>query len=455
MTKNLTTGDPLRLILSFALPLFAGNLFQQAYNMADAAIVGLYLGSSSFAAVGASGSVQFFILGFCMGLCVGFSIPVSQRFGADDLGRMRCFIFTGTVTLVVFSLALAATCVILCTRILQLMKTPPDIFAEAWDYLCTIFAGMPFLIFYNFFSGNLRAAGDSKSPFCFLLVSITLNIILDLAFIVLFHWGVRGAALATVISQAVSGALCLIYILARVRVLVPQREERHWRVSDCATLLSMGIPMGLQFSITAIGSMVLQAANNSLGSLYVSAFSAAGKIKQLMMSPFDAIGAAVSTFAAQNFGAQKSDRIRRGIAQGLLAAMAYGVVACLVLIFAGQSLCLMFVKAQQKEILEAAGLYSRVSGFFFWLIAILNVVRPTVQSLGFTKRTIFSGVVEMFARCFVTFVFVPRFAFLAVCFADPAAWLCAVLYMSFTLLWCLRKIERDMSGTHTLHSTGS
>jgi putative MATE family efflux protein len=441
MTKNLTEGNPFKLILSFAFPLFLGNLFQQAYNMADAAIVGRCLGSFCLAGVGASSSVQFLVLGFCMGVSAGFTIPVAQRFGADDFSEMRKYVFIAVVFLAVFSAVAAALCAFFCREILSLLKTPADIFSYAYDYLFVLFLGIPFSLFYNTLSGFLRAAGDSSTPFFFLLISIVLNIALDFVFILSLKLGVPGASLATVLSQGISSVLCLLYIIFRVKILLPQKDDLHWNWKKCGILLSMGIPMGLQFSITAIGSMVLQAANNSLGAVYVSAFTAVTKIKQLMMSPYDAVGTAVSTFASQNFGAHKFSRIRRGIVQGLVLSVSYGIFASLVQVFWGRYISLMFIKSAETEILDAVAYFTKIAGSLFWFLGFLNIIRPTVQGLGFTRRAIFSGVIEMFARCAVVFGLVSRLKFTAVCMADPAAWACATVYMIFTLNFCLKKIE--------------
>ena len=258
MTKDMTQGSPLKLILQFALPLLFGNLFQQAYNMVDAAIVGQYLGSNALASVGVSSSIQFLVIGFCLGICTGFAVPVAQAFGAKDMDHLRQYIYIGFILTALIAAGVTALTASLTPQILRLLKTPDEIFHGAWQYLFIIFLGIPFTMLYNLCSGILRAVGDSRTPFLFLVLSSILNIGLDLFTIIVLKWGVAGAAAATIFSQAVSGVLCLILMVRRFTYLMPTKENRVWNQAMARRLLTMGVPMGLQFSITAIGSMVMQ-----------------------------------------------------------------------------------------------------------------------------------------------------------------------------------------------------
>ena len=444
MTKDMTQGNPLVLILKFSLPLLLGNLFQQTYNMVDAIIVGKVLGSSSLAAVGASSSVQFLVLGFCIGFCAGFAVPVAQRFGAGDYSGMRRYIFLGTCTSAGIALVLTTLCAILTPQILLVLRTTSDIFENARIYLLVIFLGIPFCILYNFLAGILRAVGDSRTPFIFLVISASLNIGLDILFIICFKWGCAGAAIATVLSQAISGILCLILILLKYDILKFKPNERTWSSQIFRRLIVMGLPMGLQFSITAIGSMIMQASNNALGSLYVSAFTAGSKLKQFAICPFDAIATSVSTFAAQNYGAGNIPRIKKGVRQGVLLGVLYGGFIGLVLIFFGRTLSMLFVKSTESAVLDASGKYVRCLGYFYWILGFLNVLRMTTQGLGFSNRAVFAGVGELLARSLGSFIFVPIFGYSAICFCDQAAWIFATVYITPTCLLCIRKIERDL-----------
>ena len=444
MNGNMTQGSPLKLILRFALPLLMGNLLQQTYNIIDAAIVGRMLGTQALASVGASSSVQFLVLGFCTGTCCGFGVPVAKNFGARDYKKMKDCIFHSAVLGAVIAAILTTACALLCPQILHILSTPEDIYRNAYLYLLIIFLGIPFTILYNLVSGILRAVGDSKTPFVFLAISTVLNIFLDLFCIAVLKWGCAGAAIATITAQAMSGTLCVIYIWKKAPLLHLEKENCRFRGRDARHLLLMGVPMGLQFSITAIGSMVMQSANNGLGSVYVSGFTAGMRIKQFIMCPFDAIATAVSVFCGQNMGAGKADRIRKGVREGIGIGVLYGVCAGLILIFAGRNLSMIFVGADAAEVLDASAKYLRCMGYFFWVLGILNVARMCTQGLGFSGRAVFSGVTEMFARTIVSIGFVSHFGYTAICFADQTAWVSACFYIVPTCLYCVRKVTRAL-----------
>ncbi|RHT17989.1 MATE family efflux transporter [Clostridium sp. AM33-3] len=436
----MTQGNPLKVMLQFAFPLLIGNLLQQTYNIIDAAIVGQSLGAQALASVGASTSVQFLVLGFCMGSCTGFGIPVAKYFGAGDLKHMKNIIFNGAVLTAVIAVIITVLCTLLCPWILQVLSVQSDIYANAYSYLMIIFLGLPFTLLYNYLSSILRAVGDSRTPFLFLAFSAVLNIFLDLFFILVADWGCAGAAFATIAAQAISGILCLIVIIRRMEVLWLSKENRVVRGDSITELLQMGLPTGLQFSITAIGSMVMQSANNGLGGDYVSAFTAGAKLKQFTMCPFDAIATSVSVFCSQNYGAGKIDRIHKGLRQGIAVGVGYGLFAGLILIFAGRPLSMIFVSKDASGVLDASAKYLRCMGYFYWSLGILNVTRMVTQGLGHSGRAFFSGVMEMIARTIVSLGFVETFGYTAICFADQTAWIAACCYIAPTCLYCLKKI---------------
>lgn len=436
----MTQGNPLKVMLQFAFPLLVGNLLQQTYNIIDAAIVGQSLGAQALASVGASTSVQFLVLGFCMGSCTGFGIPVAKYFGAGDLKHMKNIIFNGAVLTAVIAVIITVLCTLLCPWILQVLSVQSDIYANAYSYLMIIFLGLPFTLLYNYLSSILRAVGDSRTPFLFLAFSAVLNIFLDLFFILVAGWGCAGAAFATIAAQAISGILCLIVIIRRMEVLWLSKENRVVRGDSITELLQMGLPTGLQFSITAIGSMVMQSANNGLGGDYVSAFTAGAKLKQFTMCPFDAIATSVSVFCSQNYGAGKIDRIHKGLRQGIAVGVGYGLFAGLILIFAGRPLSMIFVSKDASGVLDASAKYLRCMGYFYWSLGILNVTRMVTQGLGHSGRAFFSGVMEMIARTIVSLGFVEAFGYTAICFADQTAWIAACCYIAPTCLYCLKKI---------------
>ncbi len=442
MTKSMTEGRPLRLIFEFALPLLVGNLLQQLYNVIDAAIVGRALGSDALGAVGASSSVQFLVLGFCIGICCGFGIPLAASFGEGNMKKMRGYIFNSLVLTAMFAVVITAACAFFCKRILVILSAPEDIFADAYIYLLIIFLGIPFNLLYNILAAVLRAAGDSVTPFVFLAVSAVTNIILDVVFIILFGWGCAGAAAATVTAQGISGLLCAVFVKKRLPELVPSAEDRRINRYYAKNLVFSGIPMGLQYSITAIGSMVMQSANNGLGSIYVSGFTAGMRIKQFIMCPFDAVATAVSVFCGQNLGAGKTERIRKGILSGIAAVVIYGIAAGMILIFGGRVLSMIFIDPSDTVVLDAAGKYLRCLGFFYWALGTLCVCRMSTQGLGYSGRAVLSGAAEMAARIFVSLVFVKSLGFDAICWADQSAWVCACLYIVPMCFHCVRKAER-------------
>ncbi len=445
MTKSMTEGSPLKLIIAFSIPLLLGNLFQQFYNIVDTAIVGQTLGSVALAGVGSSSSVQFLVLGFCQGICQGFSIPVAQKFGAGAKDEMRKYVYNGAILVTIFAIVITIAVVVLCPQILHLLQVNEEIYDYAYSYLVVIFAGIPFTLLYNYLAALLRAIGDSKTPFFFLAFSAILNIGLDFFCILALHWGCTGAAIATIFSQAVSGILCLILIIKKFEVLHIQKEDRVFSQEKSNRLLVMGVPMGLQFSITAIGSMTMQSANNSLGTIYVSGFTAGLKIKQLMMCPFDAFGATASTFLSQNFGAQKVDRIHEGLRLSLIIAVLYGALAGLIMIFFGRTMSMMFVSASEASVLDASAKYLRRMGYFYPVVGIVIVARMSIQGLGYSGRAVIGGILEMFARCIVALVFVPIFKFDAITWADQSAWVVAGLYLLPMCAIILKHVEQQIN----------
>lgn len=455
MTKTMTEGNPLRLILEFAVPLMLGNLLQQTYNIVDAAIVGQVLGTSALASVGATSSVQFLVIGFLVGTTCGFGIPIAKTFGAGDFKRLRVQIFHAYLLSAALAVFLTVLCTLFCSRILFLLSTPEEIYADAYRYLFVLFLGIPFTLLYNLLSAILRAVGDSKMPFFFLAFSTVLNIILDLFFIKVIRWGCVGAAVATVTAQAVSGVLCAYVIGKRYQILCLKREDCKLHSTEIRNMIVMGIPMGLQYSITAIGSMVMQSANNGLGSVYVSGFTVGTRIKQFFMCPFDAIATAVSVFCGQNLGAGKSKRIREGLWKGILVGVTYGILSGIILIFAGRILSSLFVKKDEMAVLNASSRYLFCQGCFFWVLGFLNICRMTTQGLGYSGRAVLSGVMEMVARVVSSFQFVPLYGFAAISFTDPSAWLLACVYMIPTCLLCISRISNQIKNTRVVCSDGN
>ena len=449
MEKDMTKGSPMRLILGFAVPLMFGLLFQQFYSMVDAIIVGHYLGVDALAAVGATGSVNFLIIGFCMGVCSGFAIPVAQEFGARHEENLRKYVANCVWLSLIFAAVMTVLVSALCRVILQVMRTPGNIIDQSYAYIFIIFLGIPVTYLYNMTAAILRSLGDSRTPVYFLALSSILNIFLDVALILWFHMGVAGAAVATVASQAVSGLACLWTVKRRFPILHVSRDEIRFDGKCGRDLCVMGVPMGLQYSVTAIGSIVLQSAVNGLGSLYVAATAAGGKLSCFLACPFDAMGAAMATYCGQNVGAGKLDRLGRGIRDCALLGLVYAAAAFGAMLAFAPDCAMWFIDENGGEdtalLVDLVSRYILMCTGFYFPLALVNIVRFSIQGMGYSVLAILSGALEMIARAVVGSLFVPRFGFAAACWASPAAWMCADLFLIPACLLCVRRLRRHKS----------
>ena len=401
MTKDMTKGSPFKLILGFAFPMLLGMLFQQFYNLVDTMIVGKTLGVSALAGVGATSSINFMIIGFCMGICNGFAIPVAQQFGAGKYSELRKYVFNGYVCSAVFAVAMTILSVVFCAPILRLLNTPDDIFMHAYNYIVIIFAGIPTVFLYNIVSGIIRSLGDSKTPVYFLVLSSVINIALDFILIIYVKMGVAGAGVATVVSQFISGVGCTIYMYKKFDILKATKQENVVRKRYVVNLCYIGVPMGLQYSITAIGSTILQAAVNGLGSSYVAAMTAGSKMFNFTCCPFDALGSTMATYGGQNVGAGKIDRLGKGIRAAMIIGAAYSVVALVVLFFTTDYIALLFVDAAEVEIIRLTRRFIIASALFYIPLTGVNVYRFCIQGMGYSVFAILAGVFEMLARTLV------------------------------------------------------
>ena len=443
MTRDMTTGSPLARILAFCAPLLVGNLFQQFYNLADSILVGRILGVRAFAAVGATGALSFLILGFALGICSGFAIPIAQSFGAGDMDTVRSR--TGqTVWLgLLFSALITLVTYFWTDEILRLMRTPDEIFDEAYRYIFLVFMGTGFTILYNLSSGVLRALGDSRTPLYFLMGAVTVNVFLDVLFMKTLHMGVEGAALATVLSQAASGFACLLYIRRKVPVLRLDRRSLRPSPRRMGYIASIGVPMGLQFSITAVGSIILQSAVNGLGANAVAAVSAASRVHNIVAAPLETCGVAMATYCGQNLGAGRIDRIREGLRAMVVVSFLYCGFGFLVDAFAGTDIAQLFVDASESAILSDVHRYLVAIGSAYPMLAIIFLFRNGLQGMGFSQKAMLAGLAELVARVVVAFGFVGRLGFRAVCFANPAAWLAADLLLLSLYHIEMRKIDSE------------
>lgn len=445
MTKDLTSGSPLKVILMFTFPLVLGNLFQQFYALADTIIVGRFCGVSALASVGATGSVNYLILGFVIGVCNGFAIPIAQLFGARDYKDLRRHVANAAWLCIAASVVLTIATVALTRPMMQLMQTPDDIIDGAVIYIGWIFAGIPFIFLYNMVAAIMRALGDSKTPLYFLILTSALNIGLDLLFVIPFKFGVFGAALATDISQVISGVLSFIYLCRKFDVLKMQKDDLAFSKKACVRLMGIGVPMGLQCSITAIGSVIMQWAVNMLGSTAVAAVTAAGKTQNLLTVPLESVGTAMATYAGQNLGASRMDRVRKGTNSAMLIILVYGLASAFILHFTDVQIMGLFLDtAKEVDIVAMGRQYLFWNSVFFVPLGALIVWRYTIQGLGFSSLAMLAGVAEMIARTAVAIILVPILGYFGAELANPAAWVAACLFLYPAYRWTCHKLDNRL-----------
>ncbi len=444
--RDLTVGSPMKLITGFALSLFWGMLFQQLYNIIDTAIVSWFIGKEAYTGVGTTGAINFLIMGFCMGVCNGFAIPVAQRFGARDFKSMRKFVSHAIILSCIFAVVMTFFVGIFARQILTIMHTPPEVFEYAYKYIIVIFLGIPVTYMYNLLSGVIRALGDSKHPVQFLIIASIINIGLDLLFIIPFHMGITGAALATVISQGISGLMCLVFIIRKIELLHLKKEDWNLDRSHFHILLNMGVPMGLQYSITAIGSVILQTAINRLGTDAAAAVTTAQKVGMFFCIPFDALGSTMATYGGQNVGAKKLEHLQQGLVAAVKLGCTYALVAFVVLYFFGRTFAMIFLDAKDAACLDNAHLYLIVNAAFYIPLALVNIVRFLIQGMGFSMFAVLAGVMEMIGRTLVAVVLVPIFGFPAICFASPIAWILADAFLVPAYISVKNRLKRIFSG---------
>ena len=441
---DMTEGSPMRGIIRFAMPLIMGYILQQMYLVIDAAIVGRWIGVEALAAVGASSSIMFLIMGFCNGACARFAIPVAQAFGAKDYPKMRRYVSNAWRIAAVLAAVITLLSLMLCHRILQLVNTPPDIYSDAYTFLFLQFAAIPLTFGFNLLSGQIRALGNSRQPFYFLLIASAVNIVLDVALILVLRLGVAGAGIATWLSQAVSVGLCAWYVKRRMRLLIPQGEERRFDNKLTSILLNNGVPMGLQFSITGIGIIMLQSANNALGTACVAAFTASMRIKYLFTCVFENIGVAMATYCGQNLGARKVKRVARGVAAATKISMAFFLFTLAVIYPFADWMMRLFVSGGEQEVVGMAAQYMRITNYFYPALGMLTILRYSIQGLGFSNLSMFSGVMEMVARCGVSLWLVPALAWIGVCLGDPVAWCMADVFLFPAYWWVYRRLGKTL-----------
>ncbi|VYU69808.1 MATE family efflux transporter [Clostridium tertium] len=427
LTKDMTTGNPVKLILLFSIPLLIGNVFQQFYSMVDTIIVGRFVGVDALAAVGSTGSMAFLINGFVVGLSSGFCVLISQRFGAKDEDGLKKATSSALVLSLIATIIVTIISMVSARPLLTLMNTPDNIINDAYTYIIIIYAGTIATVAYNILASILRALGDSKTPLYFLIIASILNIVLDIVFIVNFNMGVAGAAYATIISQAVSSILCLIYTYKRYKILRLKKEDFKVKKRVYIKHLKIGIPMALQFSITALGIMTVQGALNVFGSTVIAAYTAASKVLQIVMQPAITFGVTMATYCGQNLGARNYERIKEGVKKCIQISIVTSIIAGLILVFGGKFFVGLFISNPDAAILAYAQECLNYAAIFFIPLGLIFIYRNALQGMGESFVPMMAGAYELIARAIVAFTLPKFIGYTGICLSDPIAWLAAAI----------------------------
>ncbi|WP_343343701.1 MATE family efflux transporter [Terrisporobacter petrolearius] len=443
MTNDMTQGSPLKIFIFFSIPLLIGNIFQQLYSMVDTIIVGRFVGVDALAAVGSTGSMFFLVNGMILGLTSGFGVLVSQKFGAKDEAGVKKAVASNITLTLISTFLMTVIALIVKNPLLRMMNTPENIFDNANTYITIIFAGLITQALYNMSAGILRALGDSKTPLYFLMISSILNVILDLVFIINFKMGVSGAAYATNIAQGFSAVLCLTYSYKRFQVLRLKKEDFKVDSHYYTKHLKIGVPMGLQFSVTAVGIIIVQSAINVFGSIVIASYTASSKVLQLVMQPSISFGVTIATYAGQNLGAGRFDRIKNGMKIMNKVSIVTSLIAGVILIFLGKYFVTLFIENPTPEIFSYAQQVFNYSAVFFIPLGFIFVYRNVLQGMGESFVPMMAGVYELVARSIVAFTLPKFIGFTGICLSDPVAWIAAAVPLMITYYRKMKKIENQ------------
>ena len=432
VTKDMTEGSPVKLILGFFIPMLCGLLFQQLYNMADTIIVGKCLGVKALAAVGSTGSINLMIIGFCLGVCSGFAIPVAQKFGEKNEKALRRFVANSAWLAVLFSAVMTVAVCLLCRNILELMQTPEDIIDGAYSYIFVIFLGIPATYLYNLLSCTIRSLGDSTTPLIFLVFSSVVNVALDFFTILVLKMGVSGAACATVLSQLVSAVLCFLRIKSGFPILHISKNDLEWDRERMRLLYQNGLAMALMSSLVNCGTLILQRGINKLGTNIIVAHTAARKVFEIFSLPVSVFGASMATYCGQNYGAGKYDRIR----QGLKAVLGIGCVFSVIIFILSHTrspyLISFIASSKNKEVIYWGTQYLVYDMSFQVVCVFIVILRNSLQGIGDQRTPVFSSFIELAGKVGFTLVFGRRFGYWAVIWTEPVIWICMVIPLIVT-----------------------
>ena len=440
--RDLTEGEPAKLIFFFTLPLLAGSVFQQLYGFVDTLIVGRFLGVKALAAVGCTGSLMFLVLGFVMGMTSGLSICTGQRFGAKDEIGIRNSVVACIIVSVSVAILMSIISIVSCRSLLEIMETPPEIIDGAYSFISIVYAGLVMFTLHHMQSNLVRALGDSKRPTMIAATTLSINIILEPIFIIGLDGGIPGAALASVTAITIGDIIFFMYIKKRVPLLHTKRED--WKLDKKILWehIRIGLPMGFQASIIAIGAVVLQVALNNLGADAVAAFAAAQKVDAIAIMPMASFGIAIAAYTAQNFGAQKYNRISEGVKKGIYMSCSFSLAVAVFNILFGADIMHMFVGDGQEKIIEYGQQFLIINGVCYWMLAILFILRCALQGLGQSFVPTLAGVMELIMRVVAAIFLVDAFGYIGACMSNPLAWLGACIPLVIAFYITMREFNR-------------
>lgn len=426
-TNDMTVGSPVKLIIQFMIPMFLGNVFQQFYNIVDSIVAGQFIGVDALAAIGSTGSLMFFVTGWLNGLSSGFAIIVAQRFGARKYDEMRHYVAMSFYLMAAFALVMTAAFLALNEPILRLMNSPENVMHDVKSYMGIIYAGLIITAAYDILAAVLRALGDSRSPLYFLIISAGINVVLDIVLICVFGMGVEGCAYATVIAQGISAMCCIIYIVKKYPILHLEKENFAISLDSFRRLIALGIPMGLQFSITAIGTIIVQGAVNIYGTTYMAGFSAAGKIQNIASMVAVSMGATIATYVGQNRGAGKMDRVKQGVNYCWIMLFVWSVIEMVLMYFGGKYFTHLFVSSSQTDVINVSVTYFHTVFWAYPFLCTIFLFRNALQGMGYGLVPMLGGVFELVARTAIVVFVAGKTTFAGVCLADPVAWIAALI----------------------------
>ena len=442
MTNDMTVGKPTKLILAFSIPMLVGNIFQQFYSMVDTIVVGRFIGVQALAAVGVTGAMVFLVLGFIQGLTNGFAVIIAQKFGANNEKGVKRAVAMSFYLSIASTIIITTISLIFAMPLLRIMKTPNDIINDSFNYIFIIYGGTVVVIFYNLFASILRALGDSKTPLNFLILSSIINVVLDILLVVYIPLGVKGTAIATIISQGISCFLCYFYMKKKFPILKLSKKDWILDIPLIRRLLNIGVPAAIQYSIIAIGVMILQVAINGLGSTVVASYTAASKVEQLVTQPATTFGTAMATYAAQNLGAKKIGRIKEGVRKCIIISTIINVSAGIILVLFGRNFTKLFVSADKVEVIEYAQQYLNTISVFLWILGLLFIYRNTIQGIGNASVPMMAGIAELVMRIIAAVGLSTLAGYIGICFASPIAWIGSTIILISSYYVIMKKFTK-------------